>query len=153
MTPDPKAIELMPDEIFIAKAGDCRASGHGVYLGYDNPQDGFVKYIRASHPSEEVKPVSWVEGLREILEFIANGCLVAPDGGEPCLADAMIEAKRGLKLIQRIQPHAAVDEKTVEKIIDECQLWGQFDNINSRGILRAVAKKYPQGIKIKAGGG
>ncbi len=64
-----------------------------------------LEVIRAaSTPSPEAQAVSEVTvELREILEFIASGCLVAPDGGEPCLADAMIEAKRGLKIIKGIK--------------------------------------------------
>lgn len=49
-----------------------------------------------------------------------------------------------------LQARPEVVEVTVKQIIDECHLWGSWDNVVANGFINAIATRYHNGLKIVA---
>lgn len=70
---------------------DCIPVGIPVVIALDGSTD--IKDKEEVHVIEK----SAFDKVVEALKFIANGCLVPPDGGSPCIDDAIKEARQILK--------------------------------------------------------
>ncbi len=69
---------------------------------YQEPIDRQIEIIRAfiSYQSELIRVIELAE---EKLAFIADGCLVPPDGGSPDICDYMKAANEALSEIRKLK--------------------------------------------------
>lgn len=63
---------------------------------FDTPMDGITWPIASSKLLPILDAAENAERYEKALLYIASGCLVPPDGGAPCLRDAIKKAKQAL---------------------------------------------------------